>query len=127
MPRRLSYSGVIALSACLLLNGGQACAQILDLPKIFGVSRAVDEGVDRFNDAVERARSAVFALEYQTNADMKARIDQIQEIADHTIGRVEKLEAKTSADVERILKEETARLVELETKITSLEKQKGEK
>jgi hypothetical protein len=116
VPRRLSYSGVIAFSACLLLDGGHAHAQIIDLPKIFGVSHAVDEGVDRFNDAVERARSAAFALEYQTNTDVKTRLDQIQEITDHTTDRVEKLEAKTSADIERILKEETARLVDLETK-----------
>jgi hypothetical protein len=116
VSRRLSYSGVIALTACLLIDGAQTHAQIIDLPKIFGISHAVDEGVDRFNDAVERARSAVFALEYQTNSDMKTRLDQIQKIADDTLDRVENLEAKTSADIETVLKEETARLVDLETK-----------
>jgi len=101
---------VVLLGALLIPASGST--------QIPGLNNAVDHAFDRFNDAIESAKRAALAVEYQANIDARDRFDQIDTIANHTLDHArqvaKELVGDVNADVERALDQGTASLLMLE-------------
>lgn len=116
---------VAAVSLCALaisvLPYAKAFADF-ELPTVvdlLGGSKAIRDAGAQFNASIDHAKDAGMALLAAGNADAKARLDQINQIANNALDRASAIEAISVKDTVAILNQATLELNAIEDKTFS--------
>ncbi len=76
----------------------------LSLTEMPGTERLVDRALSRTAQTADRIRDNALNVEFRTNADITARLNQIDSIVEKTAADVQAIEAQTSLDVNAAIK-----------------------
>jgi hypothetical protein len=73
------------------------------LPDLLGLTKSIDEAINRMQAVVDQARDAALAIEAQTNKDVTDRLNKIEAIVDKTTSEIKALEAKGFTDANELV------------------------
>jgi len=110
----------VALQLALILFMPQASARTFapDFMELSGANSSIDKAIEGLQSLIEQARNAAFAIEAQTNKDVKDRLDQINSIIRDAISDLKSAEDKTAEDIDRIAGKYILQISGLEAQFT---------
>lgn len=115
----------------LTVSSGSAGADTIDLMEFFGVNHSVDLAIEKLQGLEDHAQALAIGVELKTNADVEARIDQVNGVINDSVKQLRSLVQEANGDINAVadkmvaaINSDIADLSKLESKFfTDLESQ----